>query len=100
MLSFSKNMHPEFSMKSVLHPWQMLLIVVGRINRHQQSAIEYLIAENQILREKLGIKRVLLSDDQRRRLAIKGKILGRKALAEICGLVTPVTILRWHRNLV
>jgi len=57
------------------------------------------IAENQILREKLRKKRVLLADDQHRRLAIKGKILGRKALAEICGIVTPETILRWHRNL-
>jgi transposase InsO family protein len=88
-------------MKSVLHPWQMLLLILaGWINRHQQNAIEYLIAENQILLEKLGKKRVLLTDDQRRRLAIKGKILGRKALAEICSMVTPETILRWHRNLV
>jgi putative transposase len=88
-------------MKSVLHPWQMLLLILaGWINRHQQNAIEYLIAENKILLEKLGKKRVLLTDDQRRRLAVKGKILGRKALAEICSMVTPETILRWHRNLV
>jgi transposase len=26
--------------------------------------------------------------------------LGRKALAEICSIVTPETILRWHRNLI
>jgi putative transposase len=39
--------------------------------------------ENRILREKIGKKRILLSDDQRRRLAIKGKVLGRKALAEL-----------------
>jgi putative transposase len=88
-------------MKSVLHPWQMLLLILaGWINQQQQKAIEYLIAENRILREKIGKKRILLTDDQRRRLAIKGKVLGRKALAEICGIVTPETILRWHRNLV
>jgi putative transposase len=87
-------------MKSILHPWQILLLVLaGWINRHQQNAIEYLIAENRILREKIGKKRILLLDDQRRRLAIKSKIWGRKALAEICGFVTPETILRWHRNL-
>jgi transposase len=88
-------------MKSILHPWQILLLVLaGWINRQQQNTIEYLIAENKILREKLGKKRILLNDDQRRRLAIKGKILGRKALAEICSIVTPETILRWHRKLI
>jgi putative transposase len=88
-------------MKTILHPWQILLLVLaGWINRQQQKSIEYLIAENQILREKLGKKRILLNDDQRRRLAIKGKTLGRKALAEICSIVTPETILRWHRKLI
>jgi len=42
----------------------------------------------------------LLNDDQRRRLAVKGKVLGRKALHEIATIVTPDTILRWHRQLV
>jgi putative transposase len=86
-------------MKTVLHPWQMLLLILaGWINQQQQHAIEYLIAENRILREKIGKKRILLTDDQRRPLAVKGKVLGRKALAEICGILTPETILRWHRE--
>ena len=42
--------------------------------------IEYLRAENQVLREKLGAGRILLNDDQRRRLTVKGKILGWKRL--------------------
>lgn len=88
-------------MKFVLHPWQILLLVLaGWINKHQQNAIEYLITENRVLREKLGRKRILLTDDQRRRLAIKGKVLGRKMLGDLCTIVTPETILRWHRNLV
>ncbi len=62
--------------------------------------MEYLIAENQILREKIGKKRISLTDDQRRRLAVKGKVLGRRALAEICSIVTPETILRGHRELI
>ena len=45
-------------------------------------------------------KRILLNDDQRRRLAVKGKILGRKMLEEVGTLFTPDTILRWHRRLV
>jgi hypothetical protein len=64
----------------VLQPWQLLaVILVGWVNREQQQRIEYLRTETQILEEKLGKKRILLSDDQRRRLAVKGKVLGRKA---------------------
>ena len=53
-----------------------------------------------MLKEKLGKKRILLSDDQRRRLAIQGKLLGRKMLEQVATIVTPDTILRWHRELV
>jgi putative transposase len=88
-------------MKAILQPGQLLLhILAGWINRHQQEVLEYLRAENQVLKEKLGKKRILLTDDQRRRLAIKGKVLGRKALQEIATIVSPDTILRWHRELV
>ena len=44
-------------------------------------------------------KRLLLTDDQRRLLVVKGKSLGRKALMELTTIVTPDTILRWHRTL-
>ena len=52
------------------------------------------------IKEKLGKKRILLNYDQRRRLATKGKVLGRKLLEEVGTLFTPDTILRWHRMLV
>jgi hypothetical protein len=40
-------------MKTVLQPWQLLLLVLaGRINRQQQDVIEYLMKENRMLREK------------------------------------------------
>jgi hypothetical protein len=88
-------------MKSFLQPWQLLpLILAGWINHREQEVIEYLRAENRVLREKLGKKRILLNDDQRRSLAVKGKILGRKMLAQVATIVTPDTILRWHRELV
>jgi transposase InsO family protein len=89
------------TMSFVLQPWQLLVMsVAGWINRQQQEVIEYLRTENQILREAHGKKRILLNDDQRRRLAVKGRILGRKVLGEIATIVTPDTILRWHRQLV
>jgi len=89
------------TMGFVLQPWQLLfMILAGWVNRQQQEVIEYLRTENQVLREKLGRKRILLNNDQRLRLAVKGKVLGRKLLGEIGTLVTPDTILRWHRMLV
>jgi hypothetical protein len=81
-------------MKSQFQPWQLLLLILGSwINRRQQDAIEYLPTENRVLRKKLGKKRILLNDDQRRRLAVKGKILGRKPLEQLASIVTPATIL-------
>ena len=68
--------------------------------RHGQDAVEYLLTENRVLREKLGKSRILLNDDQRRRLAVKGRILGRKMLEHLANIATPDTILRWHRELV
>lgn len=63
-------------MKAILQPWQLFLLVLARwVSRRHQDAIDYLLTENRILREKLGKKRILLNDDQRRRLAVKGKIV-------------------------
>src|SRR5207253_10853705 len=45
-------------------------------------------------------KRLRFSDDQKRRLAAKAKAVGRKALLTIDTIVTPGTLLRWHRQLI
>ena len=88
-------------MNFILQPWQLLLIVLASwVNRQQQEMIEYLQTENRILIEKFGKRCILLSDDQRRRLAVKGQILGRKRLEEVGTLFTPDTMMRWHRTLV
>lgn len=79
------------------HPWIFFLtILAGWINRHQQAMIDYLHEENRILREKIGKKRIILNDDQRRRLAIKGKTLGRKLLREVSSVFSPDTVLKWQ----
>ena len=44
--------------------------------------------------------RLRLIDDQRRRLAAKGKPLGRLLLDKVAAIVTSDTILKWHRRLV
>ena len=88
-------------MSVVLQPLHLLVaLVAGWMNRQQQEVIEYLLTQCQVLIETHGSKRILLTDDQRRRLAVKGTILGRKRLAELRPLFTPDTILRWHRTLV
>jgi hypothetical protein len=66
----------------MLDPFQFLLVAVaGWMNQRQQQAIEYLREENRVLREQLGDRRVRFNDDQRRRLAVRAKGLGRKLLA-------------------
>ena len=88
-------------MNNIITPWQFMLVVLaGWLNRHQQAVIEYLKEENAILKEQLPGKRMKLTDGQRRRLARLGKALGRKILGEIASIVTPDTILAWHRRLI
>ena len=63
------------------------------MNQQQRELIDYLQEENRVLREQLGTKRLRFNDDQRRRLAVKAKRLGRKLLREVAGIVTPETLL-------
>ncbi len=72
----------------------------GWLNRQQQDIVDYLREENRVLREHLKGKRIRFTDAQRRRLAAKGKALGRKVLADVCTLVTPETVLRWYGRLI
>ena len=67
------------------------------MNQRQLLVIDYLREENRVLREQLGGRRLRLDDNQRRRLAAKAKGLGRRMLAEVATIVTPETLLAWHR---
>src|SRR5918996_4502667 len=88
-------------MRHAFNPFRFVVIAVaGWMNQKQQHAIEYLREENRVLREHLGGRRLRFTDDQRRRLAARAKGLGRRALAQIATIVTPETLLAWHRKLI
>ena len=77
---------------------RLLAYVTGGVNQELLLQIEYLTAENRILRTKLPA-RLRLSDTERATLAEIGKRLGRKALKEIASIAKPDTILAWYRKL-
>jgi len=54
--------------------------LAGWITRQQDAVIEFLREENRVLKQQLGGKRLRLTDAQRRRLAVRGKAIGRRAL--------------------
>ena len=84
-----------------IYPLHILIAsLAGLVNRRQAEVLEYLIEENRVLKEQLKGKALRLNDDQRRRLAAKGKRIGRRLLMQVATIVTPDTILRWHRQLI
>ena len=75
-------------------------MVAGWLQREQGEVIVYLKEENKVLREQLGGAQIKFTDSQRRRLARRGKLVGRRGLVALGCIVTPDTILRWYRQLV
>ncbi len=79
--------------------WKTLLAAVsGHFNEEFARQIDFLKAENKILKKQIK-GRLRLNDAERRTLAELGKPLGRKILGEISTIVTPDTLLGWHRKL-
>ncbi|MGB5661476.1 MAG: integrase core domain-containing protein [Thermoanaerobaculia bacterium] len=88
-------------MSADFYPLQILLWTIsGWVNRRQQDVIAYLVEENRVLKEQLKGRRLRLTDGQRRRLAAKAKRLGRQSLNRMATIVTPDTLMRWHRRLI
>jgi putative transposase len=78
----------------------LLMIAAGWVHRHHLIVIEFLQAENRLLKERLRGRRIRFTDAERALLARKAKAVGRKALLELDTIVSPDTLLRWHRRLV
>jgi transposase InsO family protein len=76
----------------------MLAYVTGSVDENLLLRIEYLVAENRILRDQIQ-GRVQLSDAERQTLAEIGAKLGKQALEEVATIVQPDTILGWNRKL-
>jgi putative transposase len=88
-------------MRLAFDPFRLLLIsLAGWLNQRQQDVIDYLQEENRVLREQLGDKRLRFNDEQRRRLAVRAKKLGWRMLHDVTTIVTPATLLAWHRRLI
>jgi integrase-like protein len=80
---------------------QLLLVAVTAwLDRRERETLAYLIEENRLLRRQLGRRRLRLTGDDRRRLAVRAYRLGRRALHEVATIVTPDTLLRWHWQLI
>jgi hypothetical protein len=74
--------------------------LLGWLEQEQRDVIRFLREENRVLRSQLRGRRMRLRDAERRRLAALGQRLGRRILAQVATIVTPDTILRWHRELI
>lgn len=84
-----------------IHPFHLVLSALAHwVNREQAAIIDYLREENRVLCDRLGPERLRFTGAERRRLAAKAKLVCRSVLREIGSLVTPDTLLRWHRQLV
>jgi hypothetical protein len=88
------------TMRMTLDPFRLLLISLAGYLSQQQEVIDYLQEENRVPHEQLGSRRLRLNDNQRRRLAVRAKKLGRRVLHKLATIVYAGTLLAWHRKLI
>jgi putative transposase len=78
----------------------LLMIVSGWVHRHQLHDIEFLQAENRFLKERKLGKRMRITDAQLSQQARNANKVAPRCLLELDTIVSPDTLLRWHRRLV
>ena len=83
--------------------WRILRALCGGDGAERQwlAVIDYLVAENRVLREQLAAtgRRARMTDEQRRQLAVLGRKL-KPALRSYISIVKPETVMAWYRRLV
>jgi putative transposase len=82
----------------------LIALIACSLNERMQKQLDYAREEVRVLKEALvlatGKRHAPLTDDQRRRLAIKCKELTPNERRDCCQIVKPATILGWFRRLV
>jgi putative transposase len=76
---------------------RVLAYVSGLVNQELLPLVEYLAAENRILRAHLP-DRLRLTNEVRSTLPEVGKRLGRKSLEKVATAAKPETILGWSES--
>src|ERR1700737_2777535 len=93
MTALFLSKEPESPLGSVPPLLSFLLVIVsGWVHRHQLLVIEFLQAENRLLKERLRGKRIRFTDAERTLLARRAKAVGRKALLQLDTVVSPDTL--------
>ncbi len=81
-----------------------IALIECSLNERMQKKLDYSQEEVRILKEILasttGRRRIPFTNDQRRRLALRGKELSPAERHDCCQVVSPTTILGWFRRLV
>jgi hypothetical protein len=78
----------------------VVAVFTGWLGSQERQAIAYLMQENRVLRRQFDQRRLKFTDTERRRLAVRSHRLGRQVVRQICTIVTPDTIVRWHRQII